>query len=87
MMGVPAASATVPGGSSEPSRFAFRSLLTATVLVAMSSTKGCRSRAGAAMAMGLVPKRGSAPKVGRTDGPVAVMHMPTMSCASARIAW
>ena len=62
-------------------------LLPATVLVAASNTKGASLRDGTAMAMGLVPSRGSAPKVGTTDGGQLVMHTPIMSCSSAIMAW
>ena len=39
------------------------------------------------MAMGLVPSRGSAPKVGTTDGGQLVIQTPIISCSSASIAW
>ena len=87
MMGVPSMSATMPPGRMALSRLAMRNLLTATTLVAMSSTNGGSFMAGTATAMGLVPSRGSAPNVGSTCGGAADMQTPTMSCGSAIMAW
>jgi len=54
--------------------------------VAASNTKGGSFKAGTAMAMGLVPSLGSAPKVGSTEGGQLVMQMPIMSCSKAIMA-
>ena len=59
----------------------------ATELVAASKTKGASLRAGTATAMGLVPSRGSAPKVGTMRGGALVMQTPIMSCSRASMAW
>ena len=87
MMGVPSSAASHPPGISAPSRAAMRILFTATELVATSNTKGGSFRAGTAMAIGLVPNRGSAPNVGSTWGGQLVMQMPIMSCSRANMAW
>ena len=62
-----------------------RMRFTATEVVAPSKTKGGSTRVGAAMAMGLVPKRASAPKVGTMEGGQLVMQTPIMSCFRASI--
>ena len=87
MMGLPSWSASQPAGISAPNLWAMRILLTATELVAASNTNGASFRVGTATAIGLVPSRGSAPKVGNTDGGQLVMQTPIMSWAKARIEW
>ena len=86
MIGVPSASPTQPGMRSCSSLRARPSLFPATVLVAASKTNGGSLSAGAARAMGFVPSRGSAPKVGSTLGGQEVMQVPIMSCSSAIMA-
>jgi len=61
-------------------------LFAATVLVDMSSTNGGLRRAGAANAIGLVVRRGSAPPVGTTLTTFADVVTRPISPASAAIA-
>ena len=56
------------------------------VVAASNSRKGS-FLAGAAMAIGLVPSRGSAPSGGTASEPAAVYVTPTMSSLAAIIAW
>ena len=64
-----------------------RTLLAATLAVAMSSRKGRLRRAGAAKAMGLVPITGMVPRVGTVLMlRVALVTMPTMPCLDASAA-
>jgi len=86
MIGVPSRSVTQPGRSGEPIRIASRILLPAMAEVAASKSSGASCRAGAANAIGLVPSRGFAPKVGTTCRPAAVKQTPTMSSCAACIA-
>ena len=51
--------------------------------VAASKSSGASRRAGAATAMGLVPSKGFAAKVGTTCNPAAVKQTPTMSAWAA----
>ena len=62
MIGVPSSSAIMPPGTVEPSRWANVCVPCALAEVEPSYRKGCSSLAGAAKAIGFVPKRGSAPK-------------------------
>ena len=86
MIGLPSSPASQPPGMGDPRRAAMRILFTAKELVAASNTKGGSFKAGTAMAMGLVPSLGSAPKVGSTEGGQLVMQMPIMSCFKAIMA-
>src|SRR5262245_47237399 len=87
IIGLPSLSVTQPGNRFEPTRVASRTLLAATEQVATSNKTGGWVFVGAAMAIGLVPKRASAPKVGTTLGWVAVIHIPTISACAASMAW
>ena len=87
MIGWPSVSATHPGNRFDPTRVASPILFPATAEVATSNSTGGCCFAGAAIAIGLVPKRRSAPKVGTTLGWVAVIHMPTISSLAASMAW
>jgi len=68
-----------------PARDARTSLPIATVEVAMSSTNGRLRPAGAANAIGLVPKRGSAAKVGTVAATVTPLVDSPIRPASAAI--
>ena len=85
--GVPSRSVIQPGSSSAPTLCASLILLPAIALVAASNRKGASFRAGAAMAMGFVPSRGSAANVGTIFAPDEVIVSPTMSSSAASIAW
>jgi len=71
----------------DPTRVAKPILFPATAEVATSNRMAGCCFAGAAIAIGLVPRRVCAPKVGTTLGWVAVMHIPTMSACAASMAW
>ena len=83
MIGAPSALATQPGIASRPRRCASRTLLPATELIEASKMKGGSSRVGTAMAIGLRPTKRSAPNVGVTATPPAVIEMPIMSSSRA----
>ena len=72
-----------PSGASLPCRWYVSNLPAETTDVAASKMNGVPSAVGAAIAIGLDPSLGSAPPAGSTIGPVFVMLMPIMSCASA----
>ena len=86
MIGMPSLSVTQPGRSGEPTRMASRILLPAIAEVAASKSIGASWRAGAASAIGFVPRSGLAANVGTTLSPAPVKQTPTMSCSAACIA-
>ena len=53
------------------------------MLVAMSHTTGGRSRAGNAIAIGLLPSTGATPPVGAIDATTLDIAMPTMPRSAA----
>ena len=86
-MGAPSRPAIHPPSMFAPTRLASCSLFPAMADVAASNSRNGSDLAGAAMAIGLVPIRGSAPNVGSTSSPPAVAVMPTISACAASIAW
>jgi len=72
--------------SGDPTRIASRILLPAIADVAASKSIGASRPAGAASAIGLVPRSGFAANVGTTLSPAPVKQTPTMSWSAACIA-
>jgi hypothetical protein len=86
VVGSPLSSRAQPAGIGFFHRDATDSLPMATVVVAMSSTKGAWRPAGAAKEMGLVLSFGARPKVGTMARYAEfVVESPIMSCSSAII--
>ena len=83
MIGSPSSPAIQPGIVSRPRRCTSRTLLPAIELIDPSKMNGASSRVGTAIAIGLRPISGSAPKVGVTLTPPAVIETPIMSCSRA----
>ena len=84
VLGLPSAVTSQPGGAGKFSLALLRILPAATVVVAMSSRKGSPGLPGAAKAMGSVPRRAWAPKVGATWMPLAdVVTMPISPASTA----
>jgi hypothetical protein len=86
VVGCPAGSSAQSRGMGFAQREATWSFPIATVLVAMSNTKGCSRPAGAARDRGFVPSIARRPNVGTVAGPGAlVIDRPIMSWARAII--
>ncbi len=84
VLGLPSAVTSQPGGVGRFSLALLRILPAATVVVAMSSRKGSPGLPGAAKAIGSVPRRAWAPKVGATWIPLAdVVTMPIRPASTA----
>jgi hypothetical protein len=86
MIGTPSLSVTQPGKSGEATRMASLILLPAIAEVAASKSIGASWRAGAAIAIGLVPSIGFDANVGTTLSPAPVKQTPTMFWAAACMA-
>ena len=83
--GLPCSSTPHPSGIARPSSRALKMRLTATWLVAMSTSK-IPSGVGAASAIGLVPSARPTPPNGITNGSEFVVETPSMPACAARIA-